>query len=116
MHPVALPDNHPHGFQEILHVVVGVETHHIGPHDTVDDDIAPGRGQQPKYLERGKGNMEKEADFVFGKLLPDQVGQHHQLVVVNPDHVVGLDDVLHGFVKQQIGFLVRLEELGFKLG
>ena len=45
--------------------------------------------EQSKHFEGREGDVEEEADAGIGKPVADQLGEEEQLVVVDPDDVVG---------------------------
>ena len=88
--------------QEMLGVVVGVEPDQVRPQETLQDLPAPRLGQQAENLERGEGDVQEEPDRGRGLLLPQQLGEQHEVVVVNPDHVVGLHERRHGLTENAV--------------
>ena len=89
--------------QEVAHVAKGVEPDLVAAQDAVQNLLAP--GQDPKDLVAGEGDVQKETDRDVGKLITDHLRQQHQLVVVDPHHVV-LPQVLLRFLEELVVHLL----------
>jgi hypothetical protein len=86
--------------QEVPHVGERVEPDEIGTKQPAQHLAAP--RQNPKDFRRGKWDVQKEADAGIRQPLAQQPRQQHELIVVNPNGVVGPIFVRHGISKRLV--------------
>ncbi len=78
----------------------------VSAEETGEDLLSP--GQVPEYLVRREGDVVEIADLCIGQALPEHLGQEHQVIVVNPDDVAGLDHFHHGVAELLVHPLINV--------
>ena len=75
--------------EKMAGVVVCVETNEVAVQDTEQQGFSD--GQDPVYLGAGERGVEEEANLdvllAVANLLTQHLGQQHQVVVMDPDHI-----------------------------
>ena len=103
----------PDAGEEMANVAVGMEPNEVCSKEAGEDLSSP--GQVPEDFERGKGDVVEVTDLGIGKTFPEHLREEHQVVVVDPDGVVGPGHLHHGVAELLVHPLVNLPCLGVVL-
>src|SRR6186713_2012541 len=98
--------------EEMLDIVIGMETDEVSAHDPMKDRLFPFRGQQAEDLIGRERDMQEESDGGVGFFLTEKLGQQHKLVVMDPDLVVGFQHRQDLFGKESVNLEVGIEIMG----
>ena len=96
--------------EKVLSVFVGMEADEVGTKETLDNFASQDVGQSSVQFERRKRNMQKEADGEGFKALAKHFGKKHKVIILDPDNIIGPDDIEEGSAEYFIDFFVALPE------
>jgi hypothetical protein len=94
------------GGAEVGEVPVGLKGGVVGPQHTEEELLAV--GEDPEDLRRREGDVEEEADRHVGHRFPEEAGKQHEVVVVHPDEIPGLETVDYGVAEAVVGLDIGL--------
>src|SRR4029077_3633847 len=99
---------------EIESVIAGLKAHQIGVTKRREKLLMV--RQRRTELGWRTGNMEEEADPVLVAKLAQRLGERYQVIVMNPDQIVGLDQLMQlpgeGVVDPQVSAEIAMSEFG----
>lgn len=91
-------------------VVVGMEPDEVAVKDAQQQFVSD--GEDPVDLTAGEGRVEEEpdldVDLGISDLLPEHLGQQHQVVIMDPNQVAVAHLFRDGFGEKPVGFFVGL--------
>ena len=97
--------------EEVAGVIKGVEAEDVGVEHAAQQLLAP--RERAEYLARGERGVQEHGDADLVAAPPQQRGQDHEVVVVEPDGVeLGARDLDEAVRELDVGAHVRLPELG----
>mmetsp|Transcript_22549 Transcript_22549/g.72551 ORF Transcript_22549/g.72551 Transcript_22549/m.72551 type:complete len:490 (-) Transcript_22549:418-1887(-) len=95
--------------EEVAGVVVGLESQQIRREEPVQNGFAI--RQRPIELRRRKGHVQKEAELPFAVGGAEHLGQEQKVVVLDPDQIVLLGDVVDDVRVRSVDRHVRRPQL-----
>ena len=100
-----------HRGQKIPHIIVRVKTDQARTEQTLDDFLAPRARQHPENFPGRKRDVQEKSDGHFRKFFAHQLRQQHQMIIVNPQHVVRAQRVHHRLAENAVDVPVFLPVL-----
>ena len=95
---------------EVLEVEMGLEGDEVGAEQAAQDLVPV--GQDAERLRGRERDVEEEADARLGGHVADEARQQHQVVVVDPHRVAGLEVLEDGVAEAAVGGDVGRPPLG----
>ena len=90
-----VPDESADALHEIPSVALGLETYEVVGEQGRQERVTLGKLEED--VRRGKGDMEEERQAVRTAEFPQMVGHVHQLIVMDPDEILGPALFRYGF-------------------
>src|SRR6056297_2129893 len=95
-------------------IIVGMETNKVRAQQSFQNFFAPRQGSE--YLERGEGNMQKEANSGIGTFFTHHLRYQHQLVIMYPNGIIFVGILDDGIGKFLVYRFVGVPIVQFKFG
>src|SRR5690606_38267525 len=107
--------HHLHRLEEVLHVLMRMEANQIRAKEAADNLPLPGLVQHAKHLERREWNVKKKSDRRLRLLRANKSGHMHELIIMDPDNIVGPHDGQQLFRKDFVDFAIAIVTRFIKL-
>src|SRR5918999_70683 len=115
-HMMLIAEDAQDALEKMVRVLVRVESNQVGPQQTLQNLTPPFSRQKTKHLKRGEWDVQEKPDRYLWPPSFEQPRQQHQVIIVNPQDVIGPYDVFQRITKDSINLLVLLPKVRLIFG